>query len=46
MNRRCEEWGAPAPRFIYKPGTDRVKLMSSIDLITPDIKADQRFDDG
>jgi hypothetical protein len=35
---------APAPRFIYKPGTDRVKLMSSIDLITPDSAAPRFID--
>jgi hypothetical protein len=35
---------APAPRFIYKPGTDRVKLMSSIDLITPDNAAPRFID--
>ena len=35
---------APAPRFIYKAGTDRVKLMSSIDLITPDSAAPRFID--
>ena len=35
---------APAPRFIYKPGSDRVKLMSSIDLITPDSAAPRFID--
>jgi len=35
---------APAPRFVYKPGTDRVKLMSSIDLITPDSAAPRFID--
>ena len=35
---------APAPRFIYKPGNDRVKLMSSIDLITPDSAAPRFID--
>lgn len=35
---------APAPRFIYKPGNDRVKLMSSIDLLTPDSAAPRFID--
>ena len=35
---------APAPRFIYKSGTDRVKLTSSIDLITPDSSAPKFID--
>ncbi len=35
---------APAPRFVYKPGTDRVKLMSSIDLLTPDSAAPRFID--
>jgi hypothetical protein len=35
---------APAPRFIYKMGNDRVKLMSSIDLITPDGAAPRFID--
>ena len=35
---------APAPRFIYKQGNDRVKLMSSIDLITPDGAAPRFID--
>ena len=35
---------APAPRFIYKQGNDRVKLMSSIDLITPDGSAPRFID--
>jgi hypothetical protein len=35
---------APAPRFIYKQGSDRVKLMSSIDLITPDGSAPRFID--
>jgi hypothetical protein len=35
---------APAPRFIYKQGADRVKLMSSIDLITPDGSAPRFID--
>ena len=35
---------APAPRFVYKAGNDRVKLMSSIDLITPDSAAPRFID--
>ena len=35
---------APAPRFVYKQGNDRVKLMSSIDLITPDGSAPRFID--
>lgn len=35
---------APAPRFIYKQGSDRVKLMSSIDLLTPDSAAPRFID--
>ena len=35
---------APAPRFVYKSGTDRIKLMSSIDLITPDGSAPRFID--
>jgi hypothetical protein len=35
---------APAPRFIYKQGNDRVKLMSSIDLLTPDSAAPRFID--
>lgn len=35
---------APAPRFIYKSGSDRVKLMSSIDLLTPDSAAPRFID--
>jgi len=35
---------APAPRFIYKAGNDRVKLMSSIDLLTPDSAAPRFID--
>ena len=35
---------APAPRFIYKQGNDRVKLMSSIDLLTPDGSAPRFID--
>src|SRR5215471_16939045 len=27
---------SPAPRFIYKQGADRIKLLSSIDLLIPD----------
>ena len=35
---------APAPRFVYKPGSDRVKLVSSIDLLTPDSAAPRFID--
>jgi hypothetical protein len=35
---------APAPRFVYKQGSDRVKLMSSIDLLTPDGAAPRFID--
>jgi hypothetical protein len=35
---------APAPRFVYKQGNDRVKLMSSIDLLTPDGAAPRFID--
>ena len=35
---------APAPRFIYKSGTDHAKLMSGIDLITPDNAAPKFID--
>jgi len=35
---------APAPRFVYKAGNDRVKLMSSIDLLTPDSAAPRFID--
>jgi hypothetical protein len=35
---------APAPRFVYKTGSDRVKLMSSIDLLTPDGAAPRFID--
>jgi hypothetical protein len=35
---------APAPRFVYKSGTDRIKLMSSIDLLTPDSSAPRFID--
>jgi len=34
----------PAPRFIYKAGTDRVKLLSSIDLLIPDSGAPKFID--
>lgn len=34
----------PAPRFIYKGGTDRVKLLSSIDLLIPDNGAPKFID--
>ena len=34
----------PAPRPIYKPGTDRVKMLSSLDLITPDSGAPKFID--
>ena len=34
----------PAPRFIYKAGSDRVKMLSSIDLITPDSGAPKFID--
>jgi hypothetical protein len=35
---------SPAPRFVYRPSTDRVKLMSSIDLLTPDSAAPRFID--
>jgi len=35
---------APAPRAIYKAGTDRVKLLSSIDLLIPDSGAPKFID--
>ena len=35
---------SPAPRAIYKPGTDRVKLLSSIDLLIPDSGAPKFID--
>jgi hypothetical protein len=35
---------APAPRFVYRPGTDRVKLLSSIDLLAPDSAAPRFID--
>jgi len=34
----------PAPRFIYKAGTDRVKLLSSVDLLIPDSGAPRFID--
>ena len=34
----------PAPRFIYKAGTDRVKLLSSVDLLIPDQGAPKFID--
>ena len=34
----------PAPRPIYKPGSDRVKMLASIDLITPDQGAPKFID--
>jgi hypothetical protein len=34
----------PAPRFIYKAGADRAKMLSSIDLITPDSGAPRFID--
>ena len=34
----------PAPRFIYKAGKDRVKIMSSLDLIIPDSGAPKLID--
>ena len=35
---------APAPRAIYKPGTDRVKLLSAVDLLIPDSGAPKFID--
>jgi hypothetical protein len=35
---------APAPRAIYKPGTDRTKLLSSVDLLIPDSGAPKFID--
>jgi hypothetical protein len=35
---------SPAPRAIYKPGTDRVKLLSAVDLIIPDSGAPKFID--
>lgn len=34
----------PAPRFIYKAGNDRVKMLSSLDLMTPDSGAPKFID--
>ncbi len=34
----------PAPRWIYKPGNDRVKLLSSLDLLIPDAGAPKFID--
>ena len=34
----------PAPRFIYKAGTDRTKMLSSLDLMTPDSGAPKFID--
>jgi hypothetical protein len=34
----------PAPRFIYKSGSDRTKMLSSLDLITPDQGAPKFID--
>ena len=35
---------SPAPRFIYKQGADRVKLLSSVDLLIPDSGAPKFID--
>jgi len=35
---------SPAPRAIYKPGTDRVKLLAAVDLIIPDSGAPKFID--
>ena len=35
---------SPAPRFIYKAGTDRIKLLSSVDLLIPDSGAPKFID--
>jgi hypothetical protein len=35
---------SPAPRAIYKPGTDRIKLLSAVDLIIPDSGAPKFID--
>jgi len=35
---------SPAPRAIYKPGTDRAKLLSAVDLIIPDSGAPKFID--
>jgi hypothetical protein len=34
----------PAPRFIYKAGTDRTKMLTSLDLMTPDSGAPKFID--
>ena len=34
----------PAPRWIYKPGADRVKMLSSLDLLIPDSGAPKFID--
>ena len=34
----------PAPRWIYKPGADRVKMLSSLDLLIPDQGAPKFID--
>ena len=34
----------PAPRWIYKPGADRVKMLSSLDLLIPDQGATKFID--
>lgn len=34
----------PAPRFVYKEGNDRVKLLSSVDLLIPDSGAPKFID--
>ena len=34
----------PAPRWIYRPGNDRVKLLSSLDLLIPDQGAPKFID--
>src|SRR5436309_4593888 len=34
----------PAPRFIYKAGSDRVKMLSSLDLLIPDSGAPKFID--
>ena len=34
----------PAPRWIYRPGSDRVKLLSSLDLLIPDQGAPKFID--
>jgi hypothetical protein len=34
----------PAPRWIYKPGSDRVKMLSSLDLLIPDQGAPKFID--